>query len=325
MNRLFVISFIVLVMCFIYCDLAVTDIEDEDIELLPDIEVVSDIISSDVVSDIMGVDEGKPDIIGEDIVVFECENDRDCNVEKPFCVNKFCVQCRNSDDCDKNEICNEKNECVEHIKTCSKNTDCDMGYICKDGRCVEGCITNKDCPPENKPNSKLCNTKISMCVECLVDDDCINMGLGTKCDESNVCITVTCDPPCKSWEHCTKEGKCELNDGACNTNNDCQIIDPAMVCNLNSHTCEFKPQCKVDTDCDALCPECGGVCKNQKCECIINCPKKGICEKCEDTIECESGLECRGVTGKYCQPPTCQSQLDCGGKYCVVGYCVCGL
>ncbi|MCX7957955.1 MAG: hypothetical protein N3B13_02825, partial [Deltaproteobacteria bacterium] len=131
--------------------------------------------------------------------------------------------------------------------------------------------------------------------------------------------------PCKEWEHCTNEAKCELNEGMCNSDKDCQIIDPANVCNMTTHKCEFKPQCAADKDCGTMCPECGGYCRYQKCECIINCPKKGVCEKCTDTVECESGLECRGLTGKYCQPASCQTQQDCGGKYCVMGYCACGI
>ncbi len=326
MNKVLAVSIFIFALFLAYCDLAVTEIDNEDVEVL-DTEELNDISSADAGNDIVIRDNEVVDASGEDIIILECKNDRDCTLEKPFCKNNVCVQCITSEDCPNSEVCTEKNECEYVEKTCQKNTDCDMGYICKDKKCTEGCITNKDCPPANKPNNLFCNvnSETPLCVECLVDKDCINAGLGTRCDESNICIKVVCDPPCNEWEHCTNDAKCELNDGACNSDKDCQLVDPKTICNKSSHMCEFKPECKIDTDCDSICPECGGYCKNQRCECIINCPKKGLCEKCTDTKECEVGLECRGLTGKYCQPAGCQTQQDCGGKYCVMGYCACGI
>ncbi|MGC8928224.1 MAG: hypothetical protein ACP5QK_09920 [Myxococcota bacterium] len=321
MNKLIVILLISL--SVLSCDLAVTteeynsDVDLPDVEL-KDVNALTDVVVSDVVP---------ADTASEDVIVGNCETDRDCTSDKPFCLNNVCVKCRTDKDCGANEICNDKKECEFAEKACQKNSDCDLGFICRDNKCVEGCITDKDCPPASKPDNKFCNTKLEnpLCVECLEDKDCVNSGLGTKCDSSGICIKITCDPPCNAWEHCTNDAKCELNDGACNTDKDCQLIDPSNICNMKTHTCEFKPQCVEDKDCNTLCPQCGGYCRSQRCECIINCPKKGLCEQCTDTIECEQGLECRGLINKYCQPPSCQTQQDCGGKYCVMGYCSCGI
>ncbi len=325
MNKIFAVLLVLLSFYLFNCDLAVdTPLEDT----VSDILIQTDSETNDVLSsDIIYTDVQISDIVVEDIITQSCKTDRDCTSEKPHCKDGYCVQCITSEDCGSNEICDEKNECVFQEKVCSKNSDCDLGYICKENKCVEGCVTDKDCPPESKPNNKFCNISSSnpVCVECLSDNDCVNAGLGTKCDEFNICIKITCDPPCKEWEHCTNEGICELNDGACNTDKDCQLIDPATICDLNTHTCIVKPQCSIDQDCDPLCPDCGGYCRNNICECILNCPKKKLCEQCTDTKECEVGLECRGLMGKYCQPPTCSSQNDCGGKYCVGGYCACGM
>jgi len=325
----YVIFFLLLgIGIWVACDLAVPSEEESGDVEMGDIETLKDVISSDISTDITIGDTMPDDSELPDIVVKECETDRDCNTEKPHCKNGVCVACITSGDCKTGFICNENNECVYKESKCQKNSDCDMGYICnKDGVCVEGCVTDKDCPPASRPNSKLCDTRLEnpVCVECLLDNDCVKANLGTKCDKG-VCTTITCDPPCKSWEHCTNEGKCELNDGACNTDKDCQIIDPSKVCNINTHTCEFKPQCNVDKDCDAVCPQCGGYCRVGKCDCIINCPKKHLCEQCADDSECETGLVCKGLLGtKYCQPQNCTSSNDCGGKYCIGGYCACGL
>ncbi|MCX7943516.1 MAG: hypothetical protein N2746_03300 [Deltaproteobacteria bacterium] len=327
MNKVFVLFLFFLAICFAYCDLAVTEVESDDVDIGDVDIIIEDVRVNDALGDIIIWDGEIRDIVEEDVITLVCENDRDCNSERPYCVNKVCVVCRNNEDCKTGEICNEKNECEFFEKVCQKNTDCDMGYICKSGKCVEGCLTNKDCPPEDKPNSTICNTKSQnpVCVECLGDTDCIRIGLGTKCNEQNMCVEITCDPPCNEWEHCTNEGKCELNEGRCNNDRDCQLIDPSYICDLTTHTCKFKPQCAKNEDCNALCPECGGYCRNQKCDCITNCPKKGVCEQCADSSECEAGLECKGITGKFCQPQNCQNQQDCGGKYCLMGYCVCGI
>lgn len=329
MKKVFLIILSILIPLFvIYCDLAVTEEEILEDVSLTDISSIEDVYTKDVqISDISISDTILSDEVIKDIVEVECESERDCSSERPYCMNGACVQCRSSEDCKSGEVCNEHNECEYQQKVCMKNSDCDLGYICKDNKCVEGCLTNKDCPPSDKPNSRICNTQLSnpVCVECLTDKDCTSANLGTKCDSSNVCITVTCDPPCNAWEHCTNEGKCELNEGACNSDKDCQKIDPNNICDMTTHTCKVKPQCVTDKDCDALCPDCGGYCRNQKCECITNCPKKGICEQCNDTSECQQGLECKGVIGKYCQPPSCQNQNDCGGKMCFLGTCACGI
>lgn len=308
------------------CDLAVTtELENGDVET-QDIEISKDITTNDVISDVVVKDVIQSDSELPDIITQECETDRDCSSDKPHCKEGVCVVCLISEDCQSGYICNSKNECEFQEKKCIKNSDCDLGYICKDSKCVEGCVTNKDCPPASKPNNKFCDTKLEspLCVECLSEKDCIDANLGTKCD-SGICIKVTCDPPCKTWEHCTNDAKCELNDGACNTDKDCQLIDSSTVCNLNTHICEFKPQCNVDKDCDAVCPQCGGYCRVGKCDCITNCPKKQLCEQCADDSECETGLVCKGVITKYCQPQSCTSNNDCGGKYCVMGNCVCGI
>lgn len=310
------------------CDLAVTtemdltDIEYED-AILQDIRISKDVTSDTPSTDIWGADNEQPDV-----VVIECETNRDCYGERPFCKDGICVECLSSGDCKEGEICNERNECHLVERSCSRPSDCDMGFICKDSKCVVGCITDKDCPPATKPNNKFCNlnSQNPLCVECLTDSDCVKAGIGTKCDEFKVCITISCNPPCQDWEHCTNDGKCELNDGACNNDKDCQIVDPSTICDLSSHTCIFRPQCTIDADCDALCPDCGGICKAKRCECRINCPKQQLCEVCTDDKECEVGLVCKGLLGtKYCQPPNCQNNNDCGGKYCVFGYCACGM
>ncbi len=330
MNKLFLFVLFGLFLFIAACDLAVTtemeltDVEYEDV-LLQDNEVIKDTTTIDILAN----DIINADIEPTDANILTCETDRDCNSEKPYCKeNKYCVVCLTNEHCNNNEICNEFNECQAVEKTCTKPSDCDLGFVCKDNKCVEGCNTDKDCPPVTKPNNKFCNinSENPLCVECLKNEDCVDAGLGTKCDESNICITITCDPPCNSWEHCTNEGKCELNDGACNGDKDCQLIDPTTVCDLNKHVCVFKPECTINDDCAALCPDCGGVCKAQRCECIINCPKKQVCEVCTDDNECESGVVCKGVLGtKYCQPQNCQNNSDCGGKYCVFGSCACGI
>ena len=99
-----------------------------------------------------------------------CNNDKDCNKDKPrneFCVNQKCQQCRGNNDCEAGKRCN-KGRCdaipgwcdsdgacpsgtsciANRCKPCGSDAECGEGGHCKAGTCVRKgtCTSEDDCP-----------------------------------------------------------------------------------------------------------------------------------------------------------------------------------
>lgn len=109
-----------------------------------------------------------------------CNNDEDCNKDKPrgeFCVNQQCQQCRNTNDCPTGKRCNKgrcdpipgyceddrgcpaDTSCIDHAcARCASDDQCGVGGKCKQGKCIRhgACKTDDDCPEGQDCRSGVC-------------------------------------------------------------------------------------------------------------------------------------------------------------------------
>ncbi len=141
-----------------------------------------------------------------------CDEWKKCNTNNGMCELKE-GRCLTNDDCDNNKICNESHNCIEEIIDLCENTNCDEWKTCNtnNGMCeltIGRCLTNDDCD-----NNKICNENHN-CVEEIID----------------LCENINCD----EWKTCNSDnGMCELKEGRCLTNDDC---DNNKICN-EVHNC----------------------------------------------------------------------------------------
>jgi peptidoglycan-associated lipoprotein len=113
-----------------------------------------------------------------------CNNDEDCNKEKPrgeFCVNQKCQQCRDNKDCAAGKRCNKgrcdeipgyceddrqcapEETCQNHkCTTCKSDDQCGEGGKCKQGKCIRQgrCQVDDDCPEGQDCKNGVCTGPI---------------------------------------------------------------------------------------------------------------------------------------------------------------------
>ncbi|MSP63208.1 MAG: hypothetical protein EXR72_23285 [Myxococcales bacterium] len=124
-----------------------------------------------------------------------CNNDEDCNKEKPrkeFCVNQQCQQCRTNDDCTAGKRCN-KGRCDAIPGYCDVDSTCAGGTSCIDHRC-KPCGSDAECGEGGKCKAGACVRK----GKCKDDDDCPE---GEDC-KKGVCVSgvpkkASQDAPCR--------------------------------------------------------------------------------------------------------------------------------
>lgn len=83
----------------------------------------------------------------------KCNKDKDCK-EKEYCVNGLCQQCRDANDCQPGEVCNQ-GRCEPGKKTCSTDGDCPPDQSCIDGVC-QPCVSDDECGPGGKCRNGRC-------------------------------------------------------------------------------------------------------------------------------------------------------------------------
>ena len=189
-------------------------------------------------------------------------------------------ECSTSKPCsDTNKFCSDEGNCVERKNLgdeCQHNGQCKSDW-CEGGICknkttdsVE-CSETNPCADINKTCSEdgKCVEKIS---ECESNEDCSNSEKGHLCDTS----TRQCTNECSDAVKCPANGEC--HDGEC--------IEP-LICNDDS-ACSNKEYCCLDN------LECYGN-DNERNTCIEKKPSNND-SKCNDDIECESGV-CLGEEG----------------------------
>ena len=221
---------------------------------------------------------------------------------------------------------------------CTDSCLCDFDpfdYQCLEGSCGAECDSNDDCDPNDCSETyndycdgdKLVEYDDDHTLDSTtVDDSCDN-----TCDGG--CDCTDCDPDCSVPEtntYCDLECQAE-----CETDSDCDDLDPNTIdtCNLDTCGCEneYQPDCNNNIldpgeECDPLASDstfCGQ--STQDCQgtkfgtrdSYGDCDSGCVCEEDPFNYECvqgECGAECD--TFDDCDMNTCREDYD---DYCVNG------
>jgi Cys-rich repeat protein len=238
-----------------------------------------------------------------------CTTNADCKAPVPYCdaTSKACVACTTNSQCKKDPnaaglaVCS-KGQCLG----CQADKDCNLGFLCKAGTCIEGCNSNRDCPR----TASICSSALKKCVECAQNSDCSS----GSCDQAKgVC-----------------NYKCTQKD---RTDSGCYQRDPnKRYCDGVTSTCvaciprKYSPSYAYDIGCNTTNPRCvPGTRKCVKCLQDSDCPVssgalKAVCDTTTNTCsECKTSSDCR--RGLVCSKGTCTSgclaDADCPrGKVC---------
>lgn len=138
-------------------------------------------------------------------------------------------ECAQSKDCPGDQVCNDKNECVEpgQQDECKDNTDCPGDQICNDSKlCVEPggsgdvCGDDGDCDEgEICSDDKKCIADPGTQPECTENNDCDE---GEICNDDNECeaVAATCgDGELDEGEECDDgDANSDTEPDACRTN-----------------------------------------------------------------------------------------------------------
>ncbi|MCX7957458.1 MAG: SUMF1/EgtB/PvdO family nonheme iron enzyme [Deltaproteobacteria bacterium] len=253
---------------------------------------------------------------GENGKCVECLTNENCTDINKVCSDGLCVfRCDGDEDCNGKKCDKTSGICVD----CLLKSDCKLGFICVDKKCIPGCDDNRDCPV-NQPVCRPDIGEYGTCVRCDGDEDC---------DTSEKCIQNNCVKVCKDDKDCIM-GVCDLLSGKCVEclkDSNC-IVN--MVC-VDKHCtpgCSKDKPCSGNFKCDlsvspGRCVEC--FTKNDclaNGECIDNIckyPGKQCGESCQQTTECASGLVC-GLFFQQCLPG-CNDNSQCPNGDCLnIGY-----
>jgi len=223
---------------------------------------------------------------------------------------------------------------------CANSSDCNLGSVCIDKKCQEGCLSVRDCPPERVCTAE--GGKLGNCVECTQDKDCTTSEVCRDnrcrfvCAEDKNCtssLTPYCDPDSKICVACLSDSQCAIGticmSGACvtgcRTDRDCA---QGSYCDASSGPFGTCYACVQDRHCsnDKVCVDHACVVDCSKVQCSSPTPycleSTGGCVQCLLTDHCQRGKICKSnacVEG-------CTQDLDClSGKHCKTsgnGQCV---
>lgn len=188
----------------------------------------------------------------------ECPSGQACSRATSRCVSDDQGRpCQSTGDCFADEVC-QGGQCVASEDAgCALNSDCDLGQICAQGRCVAGCTDDAGCP-----GGQICRQ--GSCVEgCASDFDCADGQLcragrcsaecvrSSDCDGGLICREGRCTPECAEDRDCLSGQRC--NGGRCTA------------------------QCVDSRDCadDQVCR--GGQC-GPECLGLVDCAQGFVCE-----------------------------------------------
>ncbi|HCF59227.1 MAG TPA: hypothetical protein DFS52_14695, partial [Myxococcales bacterium] len=173
-------------------------------------------------------------------------------------------------------------------RECSGDSECELGEVCRSGRCVAGCVSDTECTGGDVCQGGACLPP------CGGDGDC-NGGLicqagkcvpgcpnDESCPEEQICEAGRCLPGCLGDTECTgelvcRDGRCVS--AACISNDDCSAPTPA---------------------CDLLTGEC------VVCTATAGCP--GVLAKCDTSVaggrcvECLASSDCTDSAKPVCDP-----------------------
>jgi hypothetical protein len=234
--------------------------------------------------------------------------------------------CKQEADCAPLHCEKTSGNCVD----CLQDGHCQMGSICINYDCVEGCRGDRDCPAPKKCETKIGNGKCVECIEnanCQPGYDCIGNVCVFRCHKEEDCAPFSSKPHCNlaTFEcvlctlnsHCPKGYVCYGYNclQGCSTTPDCA---PPLVCDTSS-TPGACVECVSALDCTG-----GKKCSSQK-KCVecrdsndCSAPKKFCLEGASVCVECRDNNDCGGLTcdtvNHFCRSPL----MLCDATYCTI-------
>ena len=228
------------------------------------------------------------------------------------CQGGFCVKsCRAKSDCGCGEVCSKDGRCLQ---TCLSPRDCNNGLNCVAGLCTTGCLRDTECP------------STQACIEGQCSDPCkiLQCGPNAVCQTSGhraVCIcprgfqrdarTGGCrKAECETDVDCSEDRRCD-NKGLCV--NPCQQIG---VCGRNAQCSprNHRPKCSCPT---GFVGNPSVRCKRDKNRCKPNpCGKNARCIDLVGTFECKCDAGCTGNPRFGCKCPPITPINACERKRC---------
>jgi|GEM_PF-4320296 len=303
----------------------------------------------------------------------DCCSDNDCN-SNYMCIGHKCV----SEDCTENQgICQSDQKCCssgqlkglcytgeccednmckdnqighkcilsDYKCGCETNSDCNSGYICKDGKCIKGdCLFDSDCIDQTKP---ICIN--NYCTACTADLQCQNAQKGDiccngVCRHGQCCASVDPSlPDCENYitKPICKEGICS----SCSNSTECKNENLGTKCCMSgvfAGDC-YDGECCSSYDCidlgyankpichtsDRKCYPCNNdnECKNEfssnlyRCCSVNGSSQSGSCYvgECCDDSQCSTNVEKKICNLDNYKCVQCLSNSDCG----IIGYICC--
>ena len=228
-----------------------------------------------------------------------------CSHEDYYCDNTGCfycdgVGCRSATPpsratCQGNWSCTTGQVCTSAgcATTCSTDSDCAQGWVCRGGGGDAGtntglCVAPTETTPTPNPGS--CHTN-------------------TDCPNGLVCLSGTC--------HMSTDPACTM-DSQCPTGDVCV----SGRCTASTNTCQFDNQCGpnrlcVNSQCVAVCGGAG----SPSCPTGETCMTAGgvsYCAQQPSTSTCTVDTDCG--SGKHCLNGTCYQACTAGTSTCSTGY-----
>lgn len=285
----------------------------------------------------------------------QCQNP--CSFRGACGLNAYCLpfghQARCT--CPPNFTGNPEVECLE-LPSCSKNSECPIGYVCQSGKClaVSGCVSDNECRPTEICESGRCSEGCRSSSDCSFKMACINHLCQNPCSMKNCgananCAPINHEPVCRCPEGYSGNPLvgCQLEQEECHLDKDCGlskicVSSRCLVGCRSDANCPFEKTC-LNRKCADPCTvpgACGfgALCKslNHKAEC--QCPPNNIgdpkihCEENKGTLEVECTVDSHCGPGKVCDAHYCvQVVKQClydnacnPGDICDEGKCISG-
>ncbi len=213
--------------------------------------------------------------------------------------------------------------------SCSVDSNCVSGFVCKDNLCHPQCAADNDCAFNEKCLKGNC------ILTCRVDNDCF---LG------HICLHNMCIFGCHHDDDCTGSESCRSNncvdpcaENPCGPNAQCTVSNHRATCSCGTsfvanptpkigcvrappQQCTQNRDCNpgttcIDQSCRTLCSSDAGCFNNERCD-----VGTGVCKPiCRRDDDCKNGEICEGLACTV----GCRSDSGCSSeKKCLANQCV---